>query len=87
MESDNSDIGISQRASPDTIENIAHKYAGILDSELIPWGNLKAKVSLDVKERLKDSKNGNYICVTAINPTPLGEGKSTTTVGLTQGLG
>jgi formyltetrahydrofolate synthetase len=54
---------------------------------LIPWGHNKAKVSLGVKERLKDAKNGNYICVTAINPTPLGEGKSTTTVGLTQGLG
>jgi formyltetrahydrofolate synthetase len=45
------------------------------------------KVSLDVRERLKDIKNGNYVVVTGINPTPLGEGKSTTTIGLSQALG
>jgi formyltetrahydrofolate synthetase len=42
---------------------------------------------IDVRDRLKDQKNGNYIVVTAINPTPLGEGKSTTTVGLSQAFG
>jgi len=63
------------------------EIAGITDEELILWGYNKAKVSLAVKERLKDVKNGNYVVVTAINPTPLGEGKSTATVGLTQGLG
>lgn len=59
------------------------KNAGIDPSELILWGYNKAKISLGVKERLKDVHNGNYIVVTAINPTPLGEGKSTATVGLT----
>ena len=50
--------------------------AGILDDELYPWGIAKAKVSLSVKDRLKDSPDGNYVVVTGINPTPLGEGKS-----------
>jgi len=51
------------------------------------YGNTKAKVSLSVLDRLKDVANGNYIVVTGINPTPLGEGKSTTTIGLSQALG
>jgi len=63
------------------------KIAGIDDSELIPWGLHKAKVALSVRDRLKDTQNGHYIVVTGINPTPLGEGKSTGTVGLTQGFG
>jgi Formyltetrahydrofolate synthetase len=50
--------------------------AGILDNEIYPWGIAKAKVSLGVKDRLKDSPDGNYVVVTGINPTPLGEGKS-----------
>jgi len=50
--------------------------AGILDDEIYPWGIAKAKVSLAVKDRLKDSPDGNYVVVTGINPTPLGEGKS-----------
>ena len=82
MESVPSDIDISQSVTPLSMHEIA-AIAGIHDDELIPWGNHKAKVSLAVKERLKDQHNGNYICVTAINPTPLGEGKSTATVGLT----
>jgi len=68
------------------IKHVAAR-AGILPSELETHGRFKAKVSLAVKERLKDQVDGNYICVTGINPTPLGEGKSTTTVGLTQALG
>lgn len=63
------------------------KQAGIQDNEVIPWGIAKAKVSLKVKDRLKDAPNGNYVVCTGINPTPLGEGKSTTTVGLAQALG
>ena len=51
------------------------------------YGNTKAKVSLSVVERLKDVASGNYVVVTGINPTPLGEGKSTTTIGLSQALG
>ena len=46
-----------------------------------------AKVTLDIRERLKDTPNGHMVVVTAITPTPLGEGKSTSTIGLTQGLG
>lgn len=51
------------------------------------YGNTKAKVSLSVLGRLEDVTNGNYVVVTGINPTPLGEGKSTTTIGLSQALG
>jgi len=69
-----------------SIETIA-KESGIQDDELIPWGIAKAKVSLAVKNRLSNSPNGNYVVVTGINPTPLGEGKSTTTIGLAQALG
>lgn len=63
------------------------KEAGILDNEIYPWGIAKAKVSLGVKDRLQESPDGNYVVVTGINPTPLGEGKSTTTIGLAQALG
>jgi formyltetrahydrofolate synthetase len=76
-----SDILISQAATVLPISQIASK-AGILDSELIPYGSVKAKVSLDVLDRLKNEEDGNYIVVTGINPTPLGEGKSTITIGL-----
>ena len=51
------------------------------------YGSNKAKISLDVRKRLAHQKNGNYVVVTGINPTPLGEGKSTTTIGLAQALG
>jgi len=61
--------------------------AGILPEELELYGPYKAKVKLDILERLKDRPNGKYIVVTAITPTPLGEGKTTTTVGLSQALG
>jgi formyltetrahydrofolate synthetase len=54
---------------------------------VIQWGNAKAKVSLSVRDRLASSPDGNYIVCTGINPTPLGEGKSTTTIGLAQALG
>ena len=50
--------------------------AGLTEEEVFPWGISKAKVSLTVRDRLKDAKNGNYVVVTGINPTPLGEGKS-----------
>jgi formyltetrahydrofolate synthetase len=68
------------------IKEIADK-AGIKEEELELYGNTKAKVKLDVIERLKDEKNGKYILVTAITPTPLGEGKTTTLLGLTQAFG
>lgn len=52
-----------------------------LPSEVVPYGNAKAKIALGVRDRLKDQPNGNYVVVTGITPTPLGEGKSTTTIG------
>src|SRR5579871_6734993 len=81
-----SDIEIAQAATPIPIDRIAAE-AGILPDELELYGKTKAKVHLSIRDRLKDSKNGKYIVVTAITPTPLGEGKTTTTVGLSQALG
>ena len=81
-----SDIDIAQAIEPLPIAQIA-EAAGILPEELEPYGRYKAKVSLDVRERLADQPNGKYIVVTAITPTPLGEGKTTTTVGLSQAMG
>jgi formyltetrahydrofolate synthetase len=81
-----SDIAIAQSVAPAPISIIAER-AGILPSELELYGNIKAKVSLAVKDRLKNQPNGNYVVVTGITPTPLGEGKSTTTIGLCQSIG
>src|SRR6187399_2568498 len=81
-----SDIVIAQAATPIPISQIAAE-AGIQDSELEAYGKTKAKVHLSIRDRLKDSPDGKYIVVTAITPTPLGEGKTTTTVGLSQALG
>lgn len=107
-----SDIEISQHILPLPINNIAESI-GLLSNEYDLYGNTKAKVSLNVRERLKENKNGNYVVVTGINPTrkfyllfisssssflllliyfnilyiALGEGKSTTTIGLAQALG
>lgn len=81
-----SDIEIAQSITPIPITEIA-KSLGLLPEELVLYGDNKAKVKLSVRDRLKDRKNGKYIDVTAITPTPLGEGKTTTTVGLSQALG
>ena len=81
-----SDLEIAQAATPIRIEQIASE-AGILPDELELYGKTKAKVHLEIRDRLKNVKNGKYIVVTAITPTPLGEGKTTTTVGLSQALG
>jgi len=81
-----SDIDIAQAATPLPITQIAAE-AGILPDELELYGKSKAKVALSVRDRLKASPNGKYVVVTAITPTPLGEGKTTTTVGLSQALG
>lgn len=80
------DFEISRRQQPKRITQVAHE-AGILDGELEPFGAYKAKVSLDLLKRLDKKVNGKYVLVTGITPTPLGEGKSTTTVGLAQALG
>jgi len=81
-----SDLEIAQAAELKPIIEIAEKV-GLKQEELVPYGWYKAKVQLGVLERLKNRPNGKYIDVTAITPTPLGEGKSTTTIGLTQGMG
>src|SRR5580700_7677835 len=80
------DTEIAQAATPLPIDQIAAE-AGILPEELDLYGKTKAKVHLSIRDRLKNSRNGKYIVVTAITPTPLGEGKTTTTVGLSQALG
>lgn len=81
-----SDFEISRAQQPKRITQVAEE-AGILDAELEPFGFYKAKVSLDILKRLNNKVNGKYVLVTGITPTPLGEGKSTTTVGLAQALG
>ncbi len=81
-----SDIDIAQAATLKPIAQVAEEI-GILPEELELHGEYKAKVRLSVRDRLADQPNGKYIDVTAITPTPLGEGKTTTTVGLSQALG
>ncbi|MBE9474952.1 MAG: formate--tetrahydrofolate ligase [Chloroflexi bacterium] len=81
-----SDIDIAQAAELKPISLIAEEL-GLLPEELELYGDYKAKVRLSVLDRLKDVPDGKYIDVTAITPTPLGEGKSTTMVGLSQALG
>ncbi len=81
-----SDIEIAQEAEIKPIAVVAAE-AGILPEELEFYGPYKAKVRLEILERLKDLPDGKYVDVTAITPTPLGEGKTTTTVGLSQALG
>jgi methylenetetrahydrofolate dehydrogenase (NADP+)/methenyltetrahydrofolate cyclohydrolase/formyltetrahydrofolate synthetase len=81
-----SDIDIAQEAELKPITKIAEEV-GLLPEELELHGNYKAKVRLEVLDRLRDVPDGKYIDVTAITPTPLGEGKSTTMVGLSQALG
>jgi methylenetetrahydrofolate dehydrogenase (NADP+) / methenyltetrahydrofolate cyclohydrolase / formyltetrahydrofolate synthetase len=81
-----SDIEIAQAVEPKKIQIVADEV-GLLPEELELHGNYKAKVRLNVLDRLRDVPDGKYIDVTAITPTPLGEGKSTTMVGLSQALG
>jgi formate--tetrahydrofolate ligase len=80
-----SDLAIAQAARLKPIEEIAAS-AGIRRDELEFYGDYKAKIKLEMLERLKDNPEGKYVDVTAITPTPLGEGKTVTTVGLGQGL-
>jgi formate--tetrahydrofolate ligase len=81
-----SSLEIAQEAQLRPIGEIA-EGAGLEPDEYDLYGKYKAKVSLDVLERLKDVADGKLICVTAITPTKAGEGKTTTSVSLTQGLG
>jgi methylenetetrahydrofolate dehydrogenase (NADP+)/methenyltetrahydrofolate cyclohydrolase/formyltetrahydrofolate synthetase len=80
-----SDIAISRAQHPKLITRVA-KEVGIAPNELEPYGAYKAKVDLSLLKRLDHRRNGRYVVVTGITPTPLGEGKSTTTMGLTQAL-
>lgn len=80
-----SDIAISRAQRPKPITRVAEEV-GIASHELEPYGASKAKVDLTLLQRLGHRRNGRYILITGITPTPLGEGKSTTTVGLTQAL-
>ncbi|GAB4401719.1 MAG: hypothetical protein OHK003_28510 [Anaerolineales bacterium] len=81
-----SDIEIAQAGKLKPITQIAREL-GIREDELELFGPYKAKIKLEILERLKNKPNGIYVDVTAITPTPLGEGKTTTTVGLSQALG
>ena len=81
-----SDIDIAQAAKLKPILQVAEEL-GVRPDELELFGPYKAKIKLEILERLKNKPNGKYIDVTAITPTPLGEGKTTTTVGLSQALG
>jgi len=80
-----SDIEIAREAQKRPIQEIGEKL-GIANSDLVPYGHDKAKVSQSFINSVQDRKDGKLILVTAINPTPAGEGKTTTTVGLGDGL-
>ncbi len=80
-----SDLEIAQQASMKPITEIAKK-AGLEEEDIEPYGKYKAKVSLEVLKKLRDNPLGKYIDVTAITPTPLGEGKTVTTIGLSMAL-
>ena len=77
-----SDIEIAQKAKMKRVVYIAKDQYGIESEHLEPYGHYKAKLSLDYIESLKSKPNGKLILTTAISPTPAGEGKTTTTVGL-----
>ena len=79
------DVEIARSTKLEKISKIAEKI-GIEDEELEPYGRYKAKINLKIKERLQDKKDGKLVLVTAINPTPLGEGKTTMAIGLADGL-
>ncbi|XP_055718995.1 C-1-tetrahydrofolate synthase, cytoplasmic [Salvelinus fontinalis] len=81
-----SDIVISRSCVPKPIDRLATEV-GLLSDEVELYGKTKAKVQLDIINRLRAQPDGKYVVVTGITPTPLGEGKSTTTIGLVQALG
>lgn len=79
------DVQIAQAANMIPIKDVAANL-GIGEDDIVNYGKYKAKVSLDVFKSMKDKPNGKLILVTAINPTPAGEGKTTTNIGLSMGL-
>ena len=80
-----SDIEIAREASKLPIQQVGEKL-GISSQDMLPFGHDKAKISGEFLDSLSDRPDGKLILVTAINPTPAGEGKTTTTVGLGDGL-
>lgn len=80
------DIEIAQKADMTRISVLAQEKLGISDEHLEPYGHYKAKLSLDYLESLSDRPNGKLILVAAVSPTPAGEGKTTTSVGLTDAM-
>lgn len=80
-----SDINISRSQQPKPIAVLADEI-GLLSNEFSPYGSKKAKIGLSVLQRLKDQQNGKFVVVAGITPTPFGEGKSTTSLGLVQAL-
>ncbi|GAA5804519.1 hypothetical protein HPULCUR_010017 [Helicostylum pulchrum] len=81
-----SDIEIAKAQTPKHIDELCREI-GLNAAEYELYGTSKAKINLDVLKRLENRKDGKYVVVTGITPTPLGEGKSTTTIGLVQALG
>jgi len=81
-----SDIEVARAQTPKDVDLLASEI-GLLSSEVDLYGKKKAKVSLSTLERLSSRVSGKYVCVAGITPTPLGEGKSTTTIGLVQAIG
>ena len=81
-----SDIEIAQAAKKRPIMDLARERLGIDAKNLEPYGHYKAKLSMDYVKSLKGKPDGKLILVSAITPTPAGEGKTTTTVGLTDAL-
>jgi formate--tetrahydrofolate ligase len=81
-----SSLEIAQEAALEPIERIA-EHAGLEPDEIEPYGRHKAKISLSVVDRLAEAPDGKLVCVSGMTPTRAGEGKTTTAVGLTQGLG
>ena len=81
-----SDIDIAQRATLRRIADLALDRLGIADEQLVPYGHYKAKINLSYLASLSDRPDGKLVLVTAISPTPAGEGKTTTTVGLGDAL-
>ena len=79
------DIEIAQQAKMMKIKDVAAKL-GVSEEELEPYGHYKAKLSQKLIDRVADKPDGKLILVTAINPTPAGEGKTTTSVGLAEGM-
>lgn len=79
------DIEIARSVKLDKITDVAQKF-GIGEEDIELYGKYKAKISPEFIEKTKDNKEGNLVLVTAINPTPLGEGKTTVAIGLSDGL-